>query len=185
MLFRYSDASYNEMFLREGVTFISPASSHDHSGASNAVRDDELRLRWRSDAGTEQVAKVSDYHCLCMSSEYDHRLFFDFDSDSCVAIKNPLEFSRRLRVAIQRHRIRNNAPRISALRECPVIYVDPLRMVVPETATEVYFSKHFRFAYQTEFRFVLSTLDRGPLEPLILELGTLTDIAEIVTAPRP
>ena len=75
------------------------------------------------------------------------------------------------------------APRIHSLRDCPAIYLDPIVSVAPETVDEIRFSKHFRFAYQTEHRFVLTTLGTTQLTPLFLELGSLEDIAEIVTAP--
>jgi hypothetical protein len=47
---------------------------------------------------------------------------------------------------------------------------------------EVQFCKHFRFAYQTEFRFVLMPEEDRQLEPLFLSLGNITDIADIVAA---
>jgi hypothetical protein len=67
--------------------------------------------------------------------------------------------------------------------ECPVIYIDPFLLAPPGTAAEVYFCKHFRFAYQTGFRFVLKAADNHRLDPFFLDVGSLEDIAEIVTVP--
>jgi hypothetical protein len=170
---RQSKASWNTDFICGGRTYFSAASSHNRPDASNAVRDDELRTHWYDGALAAQLAEVPDFYCLCMSSEYDHRLFVDFSSDSCVAIKNPAELSARLRAAIARHHDELRAPRISAMYECPVIYIDPFLLAPPGTAAEVYFCKHFRFAYQTEFRFVLKAADNHRLQPFFLDVGSL------------
>ena len=73
--------------------------------------------------------------------------------------------------------------KIASLRECPVIYVDPLQQSRPEIAEEIYFCKHFRYAYQNEFRFVLKSVQQSTLTPFFLELGAITDIAEFIEEP--
>jgi hypothetical protein len=184
MLFRFSETGWNSDFICSGRIQISPASGYNDAAAISAVRDDELRLDWYDDALTPQSIETQDYYCLCVSSEYDYRLFVDFRADSCVAIKDPAAFSVRLQNAIVRHNNEQPASGIGRLYECPVIYVDPFSLAPPETAGEVPFCKHFRFAYQTEFRFVLTAADNLQLQPFFLELGSLEDIAEIVTAPE-
>jgi hypothetical protein len=184
MLFRFSKTQWNKEFIHAGRVRISPASYYNDTAANNALRDNELRLKWYDKRRTRQAFEVNDYFCLCLSSEYDYRLFLDFESDSCVAIKNPAEFSKRLRRAISQHNKEFPASRIVQLNECPIIYVDPFTLPPPEHAVEVQFCKHFRFAYQSEFRFVLTPAGERQLEPFFLNLGTITDIAEIVTAPE-
>ena len=184
MLFRFSKATWNMDFINSGRTHVSPASRYNDAEASNAVRDDELRLQWYDDALAPQLIEVQDYYALCLSSEYDYRLFVDFQNDSCVAIKDVAAFSMRLRSAIARHNHEQPASRIRRLYECPVIYVDPFSLAPPELATEVHFCKHFRFAYQTEFRFLLTPTENSRLQPFFLDLGSLEDIAEIVAAPE-
>lgn len=184
MLFRFSKAAWNIEFISHGRTRLSPASLYNDAGASNAVRDDELRLHWYDKNLILQTVEVDDYYALCLSSEYDYRLFLDFQADSCVAIKDPEQFSIRLRNAIARHNNEHPACRISRLYECPVIYADPFSLDPPETVAEVHFCKHFRFAYQTEFRYVLTAADKHSLQPFFLDLGSLEDIAEIVAAPE-
>lgn len=134
MLFRFSRAKWNADFIHHGLTYISPASSHDRPGTSNAIGDDELRLQWYDHNGTAHATEIPDYHCLCMASEYDHRLFVDFDAASCVAITDPLEFSRRVRAAIEQFHASGGTPRIHALYECPAIYIDPFLLSAPEIA---------------------------------------------------
>jgi hypothetical protein len=184
MLFRFSETQWNEEFIELGRVRISAASRYNDTAAINAVKDDELRLEWYDTQLTRKVLEVKDYFCLCLSSEYDYRLFGDFQSDSCVAIKDPVVFSQRLRHAISQHNKEHPDSRIAQLIECPIVYIDPFTLLPPEEVVEVQFCKHFRFAYQTEFRFVLTPADDRQLEPFFLNIGTITDIAERVMAPE-
>lgn len=184
MLFRFSKTQWNKEFIQNGRVRISPASYYNDTTAINAVKDDELRLEWYDTRLTQKVLEVSNYFCLCLSSEYDYRLFVDFQSDSCVAIKDPVVFSERLRHAISQHNKDYPTFRIAQLTECPIVYYDRFTLVPPEQAVEVQFCKHFRFAYQTEFRFVLTPAEDRQLEPFFLNLGNIMDIAEIVMAPE-
>jgi hypothetical protein len=184
MLFRFSKAAYNSDFIKYGKTHVSPASNYKND-KNNAIKDDELRLHWYDKYLVPQGLEVQDYYVLCLSSEYDYRLFCDFpSSDSCVAINDPVAFSTRLLKAIVRHNTEHPDSRIKAMYQCPVIYVDPFSLATPETVSEVQFCKHFRFAYQTEFRYVFTAENKRLLEPFFLELGSLEDIAEIVAAPE-
>jgi hypothetical protein len=183
MLFRFSETRWNKEFIELGRVRVSPASKYNDTAAINAVKDDELRLEWYDGRLTQQVLEVNDYFCLCLSSEYDYRLFSDFHSDSCVAIKDPAAFSERLQAAILQHNKEYPGSRIAQLIQSPIVYVDPFILVPPEEAVEVQFCKHFRFAYQTEFRFVLIPADGRQLKPVFLNLGPIADIAEIVMAP--
>ena len=184
MLFRFSERQWNKEFIQTGRVRISPASYYNDTAAINAVRDDELRLKWYDKQLTQGILEAKNYFCLCLSSEYDYRLFIDFQSDSCVAIKDPVAFSQRFRHAISHHNKEYPASRIAQLTECPIIYYDPFTLVPPEQAVEVQFCKQFRFAYQTEFRFVLTPAEDRQLEPFFLNLGNIMDIAEIVMAPE-
>ena len=184
MLFRYSKATWNSDFISKGRIQLSPASRYNDAKAQNAVRDDELRLQWYDQTLAPKSAEVPDYYAFCLSAQYDYRLFVDFQANSCVAISDPATFSMRLRNAIARHNIEQPDMRIGRLYECPVIYIDPFALTRPETAAEVHFCKHFRFAYQTEFRFVLTAANDRHLQPFFVELGSLGDIAEIVTPPE-
>lgn len=185
MLFRLSKKDWNDDFYRFGRVRFSPASHYKDSAALLAVGDDELQMEWFDAQLVRQSALVDDYYCLCFSSEYDYRLFADFQADSCVAILDLEELTVRLRRAIERYNRDHPDNRIAAMFGCPIIYIDPFAVETPTEAKEVQFTKHFRFAYQTEFRFVLSPVHKGTLEPLFLTLGALTDIAEMVSSvPR-
>jgi hypothetical protein len=180
MLFRLAKAARNEEFLREGRVRFSPASGYKDTTAPAAVGDDELEMAWYDE---KLIAHVDDYYCLCLSSEYDYRLFTDFHADSCVAIRHPDEFIQRLGKAVEEYNKRGPDNPIAVLRGAPIFYIDPFNVAAPTTAMEVQFTKHFRFAYQTEYRYVLSPSKNIPLEPIFLTLGPIADIADIVKAP--
>jgi hypothetical protein len=182
MLFRFSRADYNDEFVRTGRMRLSPASHYNDALKSNVVRDDELQLDWYDSALQLQSARVADYYAFCVSSEYDYRLYSDFKSDSSVAIREPDAFVLRVRDAIAAHKAAGRAPRIAALYTCPVIYVDPFLLSPVTEVSEVHFCKHFRYAYQTEFRLVLAPVSSDELQPFFLQIGSLEDIAEMVAA---
>lgn len=186
MLFRFSKSEWNRDFLEKGRLRLSPASGYDEYRQPNAVRDDELRFTSYDASLTPHVLTVPDYFCVSMSSEYDYRLFNDFRRDwpaSCVAIRDPAAFSVRLRQSVIRHNKLHPPRAIACLTHCPIIYYDPFLIAPAETSSEVQFCKHFRFAYQTEFRHVLIPAFEGPLEPFFVDVGSITDIAEMVTPP--
>lgn len=61
-----------------------------------------------------------------------------------------------------------------------VKYIDPLNATIRDV--EVCFSKHFRYAYQKEYRIAwLPPEDREKLEPIELEIGSLEDCAELIS----
>jgi hypothetical protein len=188
MIFRFAEAKWNKEFLSKGRLRIAPASSYNDFALDRARRDDEIVLEWHDDKGTVWDVYVDDYYCVCFSSTYDYRLYMDFlenaDRRSCVAIRNPAELLSRFKGAIELHNAAHPDERIGAVIACPIIYVDPIKMLKPEIATEVRFCKNFRFAYQTEYRYVLlPEVGRHHLNPFFLELGSIEDIAEIIEDP--
>jgi hypothetical protein len=189
MLFRFAEAQWNREFLTKGRLRIAPASSYNDFALDRARRDDEIVLEWHDDKGTIWDVFVDDYYCVCFSSSYDYRLYMDFleDSDrrSCVAIRDRAALFERLKTAIGLHNAAHPDEGIGAVRASPVIYVDPLKMLKPEIPDEVRFCKNFRFAYQTEYRFVLQpAAGRHHLKPFFLELGSIEDIAELIEDPN-
>jgi hypothetical protein len=188
MLFRFSDAKWNSEFYSKGRIRIAPASQYKDSTLGSARHDDELSLEWRNGAGEIFDVSTDDYYVVCFSSTYDYRLYHDFLDDaecrSCVAIYEPHELTARFLAAIKRHNIEHPNAKIACLRTCPVFYDDPLRMVRPEIVEEIFFGKHFRYAYQTEFRYVLTRPRPTTLTPFFLELGSIADIAEFIHEPK-
>jgi hypothetical protein len=152
---------------------------------NNALADDELVKKWYRKHGIISAYSVPDYYSMCFAATYDLRLFRDFrESDfSCVAIKDVPEFVSRLRVAINRHNEMQADNKIGALTDSPVIYYDPFSLSDMTTSSEVYFCRHFRFAYQVEFRIVAIPAHSTGLRPFHLNVGAISDIAEAVFEP--
>jgi hypothetical protein len=75
------------------------------------------------------------------------------------------------------------------VRLTPVFYYDPLAVTddptefAPYKDEAIQCAKHFRFAYQWEFRVVIAPPDPSSLKAFKLEMGPLKDIAELIVAP--
>jgi hypothetical protein len=190
MLFKFGKAEYIRALYERGEAFIQPASTFNGMSGDTARQDDELTVQWHR-AGGKIEFRASNYYCWCCGSVYDYRLFWDFrdgqtgkPGDACLAIHNPDAFVQRFAAAIK------GTPDIVRLRLTPVLYYDPLAVSDNPIAFAAYQDeaiqcmKHFRFAYQWEFRVVIIPADPSSLEPFKLNLGPLKDIAELIAAPE-
>ena len=189
MLFKFGNAEHMRALHKRGEAFVSPASSFKVADGDAARQDDELSMHWYR-SGEKVEFRASDYYCWCCASVYDYRLFWDFESggkpaDACLAIHNLDSFIERFVAAVCA--IPNRNAKQVYLR--PVLYYDPL--AVPDDPTEfaayqdeaIQCAKHFRFAYQWEFRVVIVPSDPSSLKAFKLEIGSLKDIAELIVAP--
>lgn len=193
---KYGKRQYMEALYRDGALRVQPASFYAKPGHNGAVRDDELALGLSFALSREDVVALvrnpqdvpvnapeqrlnlelrspGDYWMFCASTAVEPRLFVDFDADACVIVRDQAAFRARLAVAT----LAALGPHTA--RDAPALYVDPL---LPDTVkVDVRFAKHFRYAYQREYRFVW-----WPGEPqtalghVDVELGSLADIAELV-----
>jgi len=190
MLFKFGEAQFVRNLYERGEAFIRPASSFNKFEGDVARQDDELAVHWYS-AGERIQFHTADYYCWCCGSVYDYRLFWDFAStdepprpaDACLAIHDPDELVQRFAKALR------GIPNIVQARMTPVLYYDPYGIADDTAAFESYkdeaiqCSKHFRFAYQWEFRLVIVPVERSNLKPFTLQLGSLKDIADIIVSP--
>lgn len=182
--------------LEEGRLRIGPASSYDDASLNAAIQDDELSFETISHPASFKLevlprngglsvpiraagnltaiqSSSTNYYVYCMSTAADHRLFDDFEANACLAIRQPPEFVRRL---------------VGAVRDLlpgwgsgggPITYADPHFTRVADV--QVPMTKHFRFAYQWEYRvFWLPPDPRHELEPHFVTVGSLQDCAELV-----
>jgi hypothetical protein len=178
---------------RMRVQCASYYSSPDHNGA---VRDDELSLALSLSLTREDILKIvvnpgdvpdgpitqrmdlsyrsdRDYWLFCLTRSVEPRLFVDFDATACVIIKDPEAFKSRL----QSHTAISFPNTV--YHDGDAVYIDPLLPI--SAKIDIPFSKHFRYAYQEEFRFVWRPTE--PVEKLQhvdLDIGSLKDIAELV-----
>lgn len=193
---KFGKVEHMQSLFERGALRVQSASYYatlDHNGA---VRDDELSLPLSLSLTREEIIKIvlnpqdvpegpidqrldityksgTDYWLYCVTTALEPRLFVDFDADSCVIIKDIYRFQSLLTLQSASHFPNTGHGHRKAL------YIDPL---LPSTAViDVPMSKHFRYAYQHEYRFVWRpTSPKGNLPRIDLELGSLKDIAELV-----
>jgi hypothetical protein len=196
VLIKFGKSEHMRALLERGAIRVQAASYYARPDHIGAIGDDELSLPLslsltreditghlmvpepvptRSSRGRLDVTyhATTDYWLYCLSTTAAARLFVDFQADACVIIKDPTSFHRLLAA--------HGAERLpdSVLRHGLVKYVDPL---LPETlAIDVPMSKHFRYKYQCEYRYVWAPVHpTGALPQVDLTLGNLEGIAELV-----
>jgi hypothetical protein len=190
VLFRYGRREYMQAMIERGCVRISAASFYRGLEKDSARADEELSkscfLPGEYTTLTTQVGKkipvIGDvcrtasspnYLVLCMSCDWDFALFGDFGADSCVVIRDPDEFARRLELAAK--------DRLDGwyFYHNPVEYFDPYEMPRKQLF-DAAVCKDFRFAHQREYRFLwMNTIGREASGFINLELGPLTGIAEL------
>lgn len=195
-LVKYGREKFLRPALERGSLRISPASAYLDPSLNAAVRDDELsaeidyavfslppvaEVARRASPGARIRATqrmTTNYYVFCTSRALELRLLSDFDGDSCLVVHDIPLFSRRLQSTISR------ALPGWSVNNGDVNYYDPLQVMPGQVNLPL--SKHFRYAYQREYRFVwLPPESQGRLDPLHVELGRLDDIAEIVVPKIP
>lgn len=100
----------------------------------------------------------------------------DFEADSAIVIRDRELFTQRLASAFL---ARNPGWKCLA---GSVTYYDPYRDYTKFKLPEM--AKHFGYAYQKEARIVFKPPRRltTPLEPIFLNIGPMSDFADLVTA---
>lgn len=196
-LIKFGKQSHMKEFFELGRVRIAGADSYSDPSLNYAIGDNELQFD-RVIPGSEvtitfldketgiprSANPISDvisttiletnFYVYCMTHTLDYRLFDDFEADTCVIVREPMKFTTRLKKAF-----RKALPSwIEWSQE--VQYIDPY--LHTKTEIDLFFSKHFRFWYQQEYRFawIPETGERDSLKPIFVELGPLDEIAEFV-----
>ena len=128
-----------------------------------------------------------DYMLYCMSSALSPTLFSQFGNayDACVLIHDMDEFVTRMDLGTKQcfPRTEFRAPGIAGPPTLiPLGAIPPTPKPAKKTsAIPIPFLKHFRHAYQKEYRFVwVPTEPRRGFEKACISIGSLEDIAEII-----
>lgn len=183
--------------FEHGKLRLTPAEFYQKNELVDAMRDRETE-RWFHDpkfdlllAGKDQLringmtAKIEDgffkfavscpnYVLWSACKDIDRRLPEDFDADTAVIIRRPQEFSARLTRAVEE--IWPTVP----VWFGDVKYYDPCSFVDMKRRPEII--KHFSYLYQKEWRFcAFPNESQMSEEPVNLAIGSLDDIAEMVT----
>lgn len=201
ILYKYGKLSYLNDYLENGTIRISPASSYNDPSLNHAIKDDELnftsqnhpsKLRMRLfdkngnfKSNIEPIesklvfSSTTDFYVFCLSKILSPRLFVDFDNaDGCLIIRDLAKFIKRFAESFYE----NNESYLGLLGDA--LYVDPLFATIPEYS--LYFSKHFRYAYQREFRICfVPEKDIQKLKSVKLQLGCLKDCCELIKIEEP
>lgn len=188
-LYRYSERRWLDRSLRFGEFRLRPASDYKDMEDSAARTDDEqkrrlvLRNAKITHVSTGQriipIGDVvisscieSDYLVLCLATMHSTHFYEDFKgSDACLIIHNPNEFFNRMYSVID-----SVLPRSWAAADGPVSYGRSSKLGVPFTKPE-----HFMFQFEWRFACLpIPSLNR--CEPTMITLGSIEDIAEIVSS---
>jgi hypothetical protein len=103
---------------------------------------------------------------------FDNRLFDDFKADACLIIKDLDRYCSLLRDAMKAV-----LPEWSFFMDA-VEYRDPY---LPKRDPNVYFTKHFRYCYQREFRMVwVCATPQEELPHLHITLGELSSFCDLM-----
>ena len=139
-----------------------------------AIADDELRFEKIDGHSRTEYRHRGDYYCFCSSWLHSDRLLADFEATAILLVREPHEFFLRLATSLNRttYRIRFNK----------VSYFDPL-LLGSDHVTDLAFTKHMRFAYQSEHRWVAAPPSKmEALKRVDLEMGSIEDIADLYVA---
>lgn len=193
---KFGEKKHIEEMYNRGKIRISPASLYKDPSLNHAINDNELKrlcigqkdgttLRvLNQDTGEpgEEIELIGDfeistnsttnYYAFCTCAKYDYRLIDDFGYDAMVIISDGDEFRDRLYKAMK-----------SKLGEEYMEADDIVKYYDPYNANpdkiSLFFSKNFKYAYQSEYRFIwVPEKDIMELEPIYIEIGSIADIAE-------
>ena len=200
-LLKFSRREFVADMYAHGRFRISPASYYAKGSHIRAVKDLETARNYKLKAINEVIKgkdeinfngkkipitggvvrlefKMDDYYLFSTCKEINRRMPTDFDADAVLVIKNRSDFIRRLRDSLLQ------ALPAWEFIEGEVYYFDPYNDI-PSNANQEFW-KHISFAYQKEHRCVLRPRVRQPgnreLKPFFIELGSLDDISEMITA---
>jgi hypothetical protein len=197
-LVRIGEYAHMASMLEDGVIRTAPASTWSDKSLTSAIKDNELEVSacysvsdiMRTTLGRSVSHKfdlnrpgeitlrrtLPDFYAFCCTHKYDHRLLDDFHKDTIVLIRDPKKFLSDLAAAIRLH---NSS---LSVRIGPIKYYDPYGVEDWDRNTDG-FLKHFRYAYQNEFR-ICCTLPAGAphkFEPFFVTIGSMRKYAELLT----
>jgi len=197
-LLKFGKREHVHSLFTKGLIRLAPAETYNDPKLSYAIADDERRFIQESIGGSIGIPPNGDLripqekwinapilgtlktiqnytgqaYMACFARRYDYRLFEDFEYDACMVIRDPLRFLKKMKDVAE------SLPPGFQFYFDNVQYRDPFQ---PKRDNDVLYTKHFKYAYQDEFRV---TWDRAPvdgelpLQPIFLELGPLTEYCD-------
>lgn len=177
-----------------GALRIAPASLYDDPSLNPAQADKELehatvtpnehlifKLNGLDAEGNEvelpvrkkelfRYMMVPDFYVWCCGLGYDARLFHEFEAEAVLVIRDKDAFRARLKPSVS-----DKIP-LGKMVDGPLGYYDPYNLRREQLVP--IFNKHIRYLYQNEYRFAWTMPEGALLEPFLVELGSLHDVAE-------
>ena len=170
-IFKYGKRIDIEGIVRHGAIRLSPASTLSGNGSHDMAHD---ACSIPTSGDMSELTASRDYYVFCAASDWDPKLFASFDAaDACLKIKNVKEFGRRLESAA--------ATELTGWRffHGPVHYFDPYERAGFEYI-QAGISRHFRFAWQREYRFLwMPPVDQPTRGYLNLTMGDANELMEL------
>lgn len=190
-LYKFGKETFLKQLIEKGEILLRPASFYSDSSLNSAIKDDELNRLFRLNSKYQSInlqinfstethflynsfykkKLSSDYYIYCLADSFEPRLFNDFDADTCLIIKDPINFISRMRKSLPTN--------IFQFYHKKINYFDPL--LDDPFETSLIFSKNFAYSYQNEYRIAFIPFDKNKtLDPTIIKIGDISYISEIV-----
>lgn len=183
-----------ELYKTGGLLFQEASTFSKNENLS--VRDDELTLLMKRYIPTDELNLIPgapdpttvsgrglglnlslscpDFLVLCMTDTINLRMVSDWNAEAVVVIHDTTEFTKRLKKAAVNLTQKTGG---DVLEQGKVRYLDPY---FPLDQPDVPFCKHYKFAYQREFRFVIRGSNKVELTDRKLKIGSIEDIADFI-----
>lgn len=187
-IYRYSERRFLQRALELGEFMIFPASKYITHEEDASRYDNEL-IRYREIASDQVTLTVkrtgktinpignvcyhsnvgTNYLVICFSKVWDENLFEEFsDTDSCLIVHDVDEFCNRFHSAMEK-----KLPDWAGMSES-VSYNE-------KSSLGTVFTKDKRFSSQQEWRFAWRPpTPKIKLEPVLVQIGSIADIATLV-----
>lgn len=200
VIVKFGQREHIETMLNNGEVRVTPSTFYSQASLSKAMHDLECerqfhhpafdavqagRTRAKTKNGFEgliedgfikETVSCPDYVLWCACRDIDRRMPDDFGADAALIIRKPFIFASRFEVGLKKI-----WPHVK-IKVGPVQYYDPCSFI-HRNERPVHL-KHFSFAYQREWRLcAFPNTSQMPEAAFNIELGPLSDIAEIVTLP--
>ncbi|WP_144011896.1 hypothetical protein [Geobacter sulfurreducens] len=196
-LFKFGEETHLKDILKYGRIRIAPASFYKDPSLNSAIQDNELEFTAHvhpskvdfkvidqstgkpidniTPSGNISFKTVSttDFYVFCAAASYGPRLYLDFNADCCLVIKEPNKFADKV---VSQLKLKHPDWK-GAFSQ--VYYLDPLNYGPKDV--NMFLSKHFRYAYQNEWRIIWHPrASVSKLEPIFIEVGNCEADCELL-----
>lgn len=190
-LFKFGKAEHLNDIFHKGEIRVAPASYYNDPSLNKAIKDNELSFTVTSRPSDVHITNstgetinpignieftvesTTNYYVFCFAQNYTYREYDDFEADTCIIVREPEKLLERMIEAFE-----NKVDGFTGY-PTPVKYLDPLQAKSDDV--EIFMSKHFRYAYQNEYRIIWFPHHQvKKLEPVYIDIGSIESFADII-----